>query len=91
MSVERICLNWDGQQEFEVVKGHVSDDDFKACLERATGKSIDYTKIERTYARWSFNGAISDLGCLTLRLYDSAGRGRFKCTVGYLKDGECND
>lgn len=86
---ELIVLYVDGGADSYFVKGHVSESDFISELESELGEDTpDIAATEHKYAFWGV-GQHPDTGepCQVFYERDKPGRGRFKVTEGYVRDG----
>lgn len=83
---EHIFLIWDCEDsEYEVIKGHVTQEQAQITMNQETGNSFPVKKVEHKYGRWSFpdERALSDGYDRMLSVYDESNRGRFKITLCY--------
>jgi hypothetical protein len=92
-----IYLHWDYKQPFEAVRGHVTEEEFRAAM---LTNGVDETRRLGTpfhcFGRWAQDDRARRNGDdATLYPYHEAGRGRFAMTIALypgedagFKDGE---
>lgn len=82
---EYIPLRWEGDPDYEVVRGHVKDWEFALAVGGYYGEYGRVPEVSvpvHRWARWSFNGC-DEYGnpSRVLRIHGEPGRGRFSVTV----------
>lgn len=84
---EYISLYYEDRKCFEVVKGHISNEEFlkvlKPELDFMGTDTSEIKEIKHAYGRWGVGRDEMGETCQTFYDYSEKGRGRFPVTLGY--------